>query len=123
MAGPALGQEQTYTFSCDWISTRAAYTNKLHSTTGSKTITIETKPRALIKDGVVVVPRTRIYGENIIHEIGPYKIGQFTHAERIVINRFTGEIQNTVVVGGSAAILSGKCRGLGILQPVPSSDR
>jgi hypothetical protein len=119
MAAPSLAQQRSYTFKCDWISTREAYSNNVHPTTGSKTITIETNPRALTKEGIVVRPITRFSGENLIHEIGPYKIGQFTHAERIVINRFTGEIQNTVVVGGSAAILSGKCKLLGAFIPEP----
>ena len=114
-SGHAVGQNgPALRLQCDWSSTLDVATMKTSPTSGSKLISVEVlqgRSGRLKKEGLgaefaAVVTDGQIEAET------EYQIGALLHRERITINRYTGKIENFVVIGNGELVHHGVCKQL-----------
>ena len=108
----------TIRLECAWSSSADAMTGSpLGETTGTKLITIHLPQRGkavLHKEGLGAAFHAGVTTEQIEAET-TYKIGPIQHREQIIINRFTGTIENRILLGDpptDGIVHYGKCKAL-----------
>jgi hypothetical protein len=115
LSSHAVGQTNpVLRLQCDWSSTLEVATMRMSPTSGSKLISVEVlqgRSGRLKKEGLgaefaAVVTDEQIEGET------EYQIGGLPHRERITINRYTGKIENLVVIGKGELVHYGLCKQL-----------
>ncbi|MBR1227252.1 hypothetical protein JQ600_20190 [Bradyrhizobium sp. AUGA SZCCT0176] len=115
LSGHAVGQNgHGLRLQCDWSSTLDVATMRTSPTSGSKLITVEIlqgRSGRLKKEGLGAEFAAVVTDEQIEAET-EYQIGALRHRERITINRYTGKIENFVVIGKGELVHHGVCKQL-----------
>jgi hypothetical protein len=99
---------------CTWSSSLDTETMKMSPTAGSKMITVAVGPDKsgrLRKEGLGAEFTAAVTDEEIDAKT-EYEIGQLRYRERIKINRYTGAIENWVLIGKEGLVHYGTCKQL-----------
>ncbi|QHO76877.1 hypothetical protein ACH79_33810 [Bradyrhizobium sp. CCBAU 051011] len=99
---------------CDWLSTLDVATMRTSPTSGSKLISVEVlqgRAGRLKKEGLGAEFAAVVTDEQIEAET-EYQMGALRHRERITINRYTGKIDNFIVIGKAELVHHGLCKQL-----------
>ena len=115
LSGHAVGQNSpVLRLQCDWSSTLDVSTMRNSPTSGSKLIAVEVlqgRSGRLKKEGLGAEFAAVVTDEQIEAET-EYQIGALRYRERITINRYTGKIENFVVIGNGELVHYGVCKQL-----------
>jgi hypothetical protein len=96
---------------CGWSASTDTVTGIRSGTTGKKMITVYIEGRKMMKEGLGAVFDAVITDATFEGQT-QYSIGGVPFAERLIINRYTGSIDNWVQIGTGGLIHHGVCTKL-----------